>query len=34
MYDYADGMRLKNTLSHEVHVTKCEKTARSQCMLT
>ena len=33
-----DGMRLKNTLSHEVHVTHHEgvttKTTRSQCMLT
>ena len=33
-----DGMRLKNTLSHEVHVTHHQgvttKTTRSQCMLT
>ena len=31
MDDYADGMRLKNTLSHEVHVTsRCDdETARS-----
>ena len=25
MDDYADGMRLKNTLSHEVHVTQTSK---------
>ena len=25
MDDYADGMRLKNTLSHEVHVTRHHK---------
>ena len=25
MYDYADGMRLKNTLSHDVHVTRHHK---------
>ena len=30
-----DRMRLKNTLSHEVHVTqRCNETARSKCMLT
>ena len=29
MDDYADEMRLKNTLSHEVHVT--HETARSKC---
>ena len=32
-----DDMRLKNTLSHEVHVTQHQsvtKTTRSQCMLT
>ena len=34
MDDYADGMRLKNTLSHEVRVTQTSrktKTARSKC---
>ena len=35
MDDYADEMRLKSTLSHEVHVTqtsRCDdETARSQC---
>ena len=25
MDDYADGMRLKNTLSHEVHVTQTSR---------
>ena len=28
MDDYADGMRLKNTLSHEVHVTQTSKERR------
>ena len=33
MDDYADQVRLKNTLSHEVHVTsRCDdETARSMC---
>ena len=37
MDDHADEMRLKNTLSHEVHVTdikRCNETARSKCLLT
>ena len=30
-----DEMRLKNTSSHEVHVTqRCNETARSKCVLT
>ena len=35
MDDYADEMRLKNILSHEVHVTqnikRCNETVRSKC---
>ena len=29
MDDYADGMRLKNTLSHEVHVTQTSRSVQN-----
>ena len=34
MDDYADDMRLKNTLSHEVHVTQASRGATKLCALS